>query len=179
MKKLFLMLLILSPLCGCFYYEGGHFVSTLSVRFVPPTEWNGRLIPAKQICRAQGGHGATPALYVSHIPAGVNLLIMEINDLDDPFLNKNGGNGSIGFYHNGNSTATLLPVPGETFSLPSFAFEEKASRVNSAKPYPYMPPCIERDHRYSVTIKAVRRQGSFEKQVTDLLGKGEIMLGRY
>ncbi len=42
-----------------------------------------------------------------------------------------------------------------------------------------MPPCIERDQRYAVTIKAVRRQGSFDKQVTELLGKGEIMLGRY
>lgn len=99
--------------------------------------------PANQGCRFQGGGGSTPALYVSHIPEQTNLLILEINNLDEPALAQNGGNGSIGFYHNGESTAVLLPVPGESYTLPSFAFKEKASRVNAAKPYPYMPPCLE------------------------------------
>ena len=105
---------------------------------------------------------------------------MEINDLDDPALSENGGLGSIGFYHDGeSSSAVLLPVPGETNILPSFAFKEKSSRLNEAKPFPYTPPCIERKHRYSLTIKAVNRTGSFDKQKTVLLGEGRIKLGKY
>lgn len=179
MKKLFLFLLPLFLLSGCAYYKNGQPLTLLSVKFMPPSDWNGKTIPAHQGCRAQGGQGSTPALYISRIPAQTNLLIMEINNLDVPSLATGGGQGSIGFYHNGESTAVLLPVPGETYTLPKFAFEEKASRVNSSRPYPYMPPCVESKHRYSITIKAVRRTGSFDKQETLLLGEGEIYLGKY
>ena len=104
---------------------------------------------------------------------------MEINDLDDAALSEDGGLGSIGFYHNGDSVVTLLPVPGESYDLPPYAFREKANRVDPAKPYAYMPPCLEKKHHYSATIKAVNRTGSFDKQKTVLLGIGEINLGRY
>lgn len=180
MKKLFLCFLSLIVSGGCASYSyNGRPVTRLSVSFMEPTEWNGKIIPATQGCRFQGGQGSTPALYVSRIPEQTNLLIMEINNLDVPELAENGGNGSIGFYHNGESTAVLLSVPGESYSLPSFAFKEKSSRVNSAKPYPYMPPCLEKHQRYSITIKAVRRTGSFDKQKTDVLGTGRIDLGKY
>ena len=179
MKRLFLYFLFLILPGGCVPYFHHTAVPTLSVSFMKPTEWNGKIIPASQGCRFQGGQGSTPALYISHIPAQTNLLIMEINNLDVPSLASDGGNGSIGFYHNGESTAVLLPIPGESYSLPSFAFKEKASRVNPAKPYPYMPPCLEKHQRYSITIKAVRRTGSFDKQKTDLLGIGHISLGKY
>ncbi len=178
MKKLFLCFLSLIVSGGCTYYDG-YRVSGLSVSFMEPTEWNGKTIPPKQICREWGGQGSTPALYITDIPAQTNLIIMEINNLDEPTLAERGGNGSIGFYHNGEPTAVLLPVPGETYSLPKFAFKEKASRVNPAKPYPYMPPCIEKKHHYAITIKAVNRTGSFDKQRTVPLGIGEIDLGKY
>ncbi len=173
MKKQFLCLLSLCALNACSH------VSTLSVEYVEPSEWNGRRIAAHQGCRADGGRGSTPTLYVSGIPYGTNLLILEIDNMDNPALNKNGGQGSIGFYHNGESTATLLPVPGETYALPKFAFEEKASRVNPSKPYPYMPPCVEKGHYYSLTVKAVNRTGSFDQQKTVLLGRGSLDMGRY
>ncbi|MBP3403914.1 MAG: hypothetical protein J6L82_08395 [Alphaproteobacteria bacterium] len=179
MKKLFLCFLSLIISGGCVSGMYSHPVAELSVSFMEPTDWNGKIFPANQGCRFQGGQGSTPALYVSRIPEQTNLLILEINNLDVPELAQNGGNGSIGFYHNGESTAVLLPVPGESYSLPSFAFKEKASRVNAAKPYPYMPPCLEKHQRYTATVKAVKRTGSFDKQQTDVLGIGEIDLGKY
>lgn len=178
MKKLFLCFLSLIVSGGCTYYDG-YRVSGLSVSFMEPTDWNGEIIPAKQLCRYWGGQGGTPALYVTDIPSETNLIIMEINNLDEPALAERGGLGSIGFYHNGEPTAVLLPIPGETHSLPSFAFKEKASRVNSAKPYPYTPPCIKKNQLYAVTIKAVKRTGSFDKQKTIPLGIGGIALGKY
>lgn len=173
MKKQFLCLLSLCALNACAP------ISSLHVEYVEPEEWNGRIIAAHQGCRANGGRGSTPTLYVSDIPPETNLLILEIDNMDNPALDKNGGQGSIGFYHNGESTATLLPVPGETYALPKFAFEEKANRVNPSKPYPYMPPCIEKGQHYSLTVKAVNRTGSFDQQKTVLLGRGTLKMGRY
>ncbi|MBO4520826.1 MAG: hypothetical protein J5787_06425 [Alphaproteobacteria bacterium] len=181
MKKLFLYFLPLVLLSGCATYDDDEnvSVSSLSVKFMEPTDWNGKIIPPHQACRADGGKGNTPTLIVKGIPERTNLLIMEINDLDNPALSENGGLGSVGFYHNGEPSAVLLPVPGETNELPGFAFKEKSSRVRKARPYPYTPPCIEKKHLYSVTIKAVKRTGSFDKQKTVLLGEGDIKLGVY
>lgn len=177
MRKLFLCFLSLFALTGCVSNE--YDVSDISVEFLEPTQWNGRWIPPHQACGSDGGIGSTPPLYVSDIPEGTNLLILEINDLDTPALSENGGLGSIGFYHNGEFSASLFPVPGESFMLPPFAFKEKSNRVNPAKPWPYMPPCLEKKHLYYATVKAVRRTGSFDKQKTVLLGIGTIKLGRY
>ena len=135
MKNLFLAFFSLIILNGCTYYDGER-VSSLSVDFLQPTEWNGKIIPAHQGCGMDGGIGSTPPLYVSGIPAKTNLLILEINDIDEPTLSEGGGLGSIGFYHNGDFSAVLLPVPGESNVLPNFAFKEKSSRVSSAKPFP-------------------------------------------
>lgn len=176
MKKLFLSFLSLAFLSACAF---GYRVSTLSIEFLEPTTWNGNIIPPRQSCSSDGGIGSTPPLYVSHIPEKTNLLIMEINNLDVPALSENGGHGSIGFYHNGEHSATLLPVPGESNVLPKFAFKEKSNRVKPSKPYPYMPPCSEKGHKYSVTVKAVNRTGSFDKQQTTLLGIGHLDLGVY
>ncbi len=178
MKKLFLYFLSLTALNGCVSSEED-YVYSLSVSFLQPTEWNGKIIPPHQGCRSDGGKGSTPPLYVTGIPKTANLLIMEINDLDVPALSENGGLGSIGFYHNGESSASLFPVPGEENILPNFAFKEKSSRVNPVKPFPYTPPCLEKRHHYSATIKAVKRTGSFDKQKTVLVGIGKIRLGRY
>ena len=177
MKKLFLSFLPLMFLSACALFQNR--VVSLSVNFLEPTEWNGNVIPPHQSCSFDGGIGSTPPLHVRGVPEGTNLIIMEINNLDEPSLSENGGHGSIGFYHNGEHSATLLPIPGESNVLPKFAFKEKSSRVKPSKPYPYMPPCIERKHRYAITVKAVNRTGSFDKQRTVLLGIGHIDLGTY
>ncbi len=177
MKK-FLVLFVLA-LAGCSISSddfGG--LSELDIDFIQPTKWNGVEIPASQLCRQEGGHGATPPLYVTDIPSETNLIILEINNDDIPDL-ATAGLGSIGFYHKGDSSAGLLPVEGETFSMPSFAFEEKASRVYSAHPYPYMPPCKAKGYHYSATVLAVKRTGSFDKQKTEILAIGRIDLGRH
>lgn len=177
MKK-YLVLFVLA-LAGCAFSpaEFGN-VAELDIEFVQPTRWNGKIVPARQICRREGGRGSTPPLQIEGIPSGTNLIILEINNIDVPEL-ADAGQGSIGFYHNGESSAVLMPVPGETFRLPSFAFEEKASKINSAQPYPYMPPCHAKNHRYTATVLAVKRTGSFDKQQTVVLGAGEIDLGKY
>ena len=178
MKKLFLSFLMTAFLSGCASEYGD--VATLSVEFLRPTKWNGKIIPPRQSCRAEGGKGSTPPLYVTGIPEETNLLILEIDDLDMPGLDENGGLGSIGFYHNGDFSASLLPVDGETHVLPPYAFKEKSNRVNPANPYAYMPPCIEKNHHmYVATVKAVKRTGSFDRQETIILGEGFIRLGRY
>ena len=178
MKKQFLYLLLSVALTGCASHDE-NYVYPLTLSFSQPTEWNGKIIPSQQGCRADGGKGNTPPLHVSDIPENTNLLIMEINDLDYGLLAKDGGLGAVGFYHKGGSAALLLPVPGETNDLPGFAFKEKTSRVHPSKPFAYTPPCIERKHHYSATVKAVNRTGSFDKQKTILLGIGHIDLGVY
>ena len=176
MKKQFLFPLLLTFLSGC---HGDGYVYPLSVSFSDRTGWNGKIIPARQGCRKVGGKGNTPSLHITGIPEETNLLIMEINDLGSSALSENGGLGSIGFYHNGEPSALLLPVPGESYELPPYAFKEKSNRVDPAKPYAYQPPCLEKKHYLSVTVKAVKRTGSFDKQKTVLLGEGKIGLGRY
>ena len=182
MKKLFLPLLCLCSLTACSSneneWENGPY-ETLSVRFVEPSVWDGKTFPATQICHKEGGNSSTPALYVNNIPAGTNVITMEINNLSNVALAEDGGLGTIGFYHDGSAAATLFPVPGETYTLPSFAFEEKVNRINPSKPYPYLPPCAKLNNKYSLTIKALKRTGSFDKQQSTVLGQGRIALGTY
>ena len=178
MKKLFLSFLSVIALSGCALYDESQAYQ-LSVSFLEPTEWNGKIIPPHQSCHTDGGIGSTPPLYVSYIPEGTNLLILEIDDMDKPALSVDGGHGSIGFYHSGDFSAVLLPVPGETNVLPNYAFKEKGNRYDKVKPFPYMPPCIQKGHRFVATVKAVKRTGSFDKQKTILLGEGKIDLGVY
>lgn len=174
MKKSVLFMIL--SLAACATNPNYIEVADLSVNFIAPTEWNGDVIPARQTCRKEAGRGATPALFIKNIPENTNLILLEINDTSNPTL-ANAGLGTIGFYHDGRSTATLLPVSGETYTLPPFAFEEKASKINPAKPYPYFPPCHFKKHTYTATIKAVKRTGSFDKQKTVVLGTGKITLG--
>ena len=126
-KRTFLAVLTAGLLSACttgIFYNG---VQELSVSFVQPSEWDGKVFPAVQMCNGIGGAGSTPALFVANIPPETNVIILEMNNLSNPALAVGGGLGAIGFYHDGEETATLLPVPGETGDLPSFAFEEKVS----------------------------------------------------
>lgn len=182
MKKLSAVLCSLFMLTACAtdYPDA----DSLFVSFIKPSVWGRGVFsspfPPSMLCKAQGGQAKTPALYVENIPDEANLLILEINNLLNPALAYDGGMGSIGFYHNENeNTATLLPVPGETMKLPKYAFREKPNRVNSAKPYAYIPPCQTTGGEYSATVKAVRRTGAFDTQRTDILAVGTIYLGDY
>ncbi len=177
MKKYFVLFVLALAACST-VTDGYDGATELDVEFLQPTKWNGNVIPAQQICRREGGRGSTPPLYIGSIPPETNLIIMEINNIDIPELEK-AGQGSIGFYHDGSDSAVLMPVPGETFRLPSFAFEEKASKIYPAQPWPYMPPCHLKNYHYTATVLAVKRTGSFDKQVTRVLGVGTIDLGRY
>ncbi len=186
MKKTSALSGIFLLLAACSSFESYEYrnADALYVSFIKPSEWGRGVFespfPPSMLCKSEGGVGKTPALYVENIPENANLLIMEINNLTNPALAYDGGMGSIGFYHEqGQGEATLLPVSGETFRLPKYAFLEKPNRVNVNKPYAYMPPCTVKGGEYSATIKAVRRTGSFDKQRTDVLAIGTIYLGDY
>ncbi|MGD9639355.1 MAG: hypothetical protein AB7U85_09915 [Alphaproteobacteria bacterium] len=152
----------------------------LDVKFARPSPWNGTKIPGAQVCQRDGGNGATPPLVINKIPQGTNAIIVEFNDLDNIYLSHGGGNGKIGYYHNGSTTAWLLPVQGETTELPPYAFIEQLHRGRSARGTAYLPPCSSgNNHLYVADVVAVHRSGEFEGQRTEVLARGNIVLGRY
>ena len=189
MRKKCLAFLMMTALCGCASYPEYPDADTLDVEFVQPSVWGtgswfSVYFPASQLCHAEGGQGKTPTLYVSGIPDKANLILLEINDETNPALAKDGGLGTIGFYHNENEdTQVLLPVSGGHSVLPEkervYAFKEKSNRINEAKGFAYYPPCKEAGGEYYATVKAVRRTGAFDTQKTEVLAVGTIYLGKH
>ncbi|MCQ2914268.1 MAG: hypothetical protein MJ247_03640 [Alphaproteobacteria bacterium] len=178
MKKI--IFLCLFALCGCGTLYNGERVASLDVEFdeTTPSSWGSRNIPSTQVCRRDGGRGATPGLLVSNIPVKANLLLLSMNDDDNPDL-ANGGLGVLGFpIISGQTEKLLMPVMGEENRLPKFVFAEKRTIAN-VNEYPYMPPCRALKHHYSASVIAVYRTGSFDKQKTEVLGYGKIYLGKY
>lgn len=152
----------------------------LSVSFARPSPWNGAKIPGSQVCHLDGGNGATPPLVVRNIPRETNIIIVEFNNLNNVYLSYDGGKGKIGFYHDGKPTAWLLPVQGETNDLPPYAFIEAQHRGRISRGTAYLPPCSGgNNHLYVAEIIAAKRTGEFDKQITTVLAKGRITLGRY
>ncbi len=178
MKKLFLELFFFLFVSACAFGRSDSYVNDLSVEFLKPTVWGKEIIPAAQGCLKDGGRGATPALYISKIPKGTNLILLQINN-EEAQPSVEGLHGTLGFYHTTGRTAVLPPVFGETFEIPKIAFMEKPSFLYPARPFPYYPPCIERNHSFVAVVRAVKRTGAFDTQKTELLGEGKIQLGRY
>jgi hypothetical protein len=140
--------------------------------------WTGQSLPPGQHCRRWGGDGATPPLRIEGIPAGVNAIILEFNDLDFAPLATDGGHGKIGFWHEGGASATLPAVPGGTATLPAGSFVEAHARGQNATGG-YQPPCSGgRGNVYAADVKAVykaRKEGEENK----LFATGHIRIGRY
>lgn len=141
--------------------------------------WDGRHIPVGQQCPRFGGHGATPQLAVSAIPAGTQALVLAFSDRDYPPMDH-GGHGVIGYHLAPGTTAVRVPrVPGNSFNLPTgfFLVHAQANPGYDTRGA-YLPPCSGgRNHLYTVTVEAVTLNGA---GLPDrVLGKTVIDLGRY
>lgn len=154
-------------------------MSELRITFVDPA-WDGRVIPADQQCRRDGGHGRTPALKVENIPPKANELLIEFSDKSFIPMDK-GGHGIIGYRLTPGATEALIPaIPGHTFDLPAPFFVVSAHRRPAwDAPGAYLPPCSGGNgNYYYVTIKAIYASDQLE-QMPRMLGRGKLNLGRY
>lgn len=143
-------------------------------------DWNGRSIPAGQQCHRFGGHGATPRVAVSGIPAGTQALMLAFSDRDYKPMD-NGGHGVIGYLipPGRHGVVTVPSVRGHTFDLPAGFF---VVRAHANPTYDiagaYMPPCSGgKGHMYYVTVEAVTLDGAGHP--AKLLGKTVVDIGRY
>lgn len=182
MKKVLLAVSVSFLMMGC--VTGGGYkpvaenLPQLKVSFADPA-WTGKAIPPGQHCQLFGGKGATPALKVENIPAGVNAIIVEFNDLSFGPLSNGGGHGKIGYWVKG-ASATLFSVPGDTDKLPEGAFIE--SRARSTGQYAsvgYLPPCSGgKGNTYAAEVKAVFK-ATDDPEANKLFATGKITLGNY
>lgn len=154
----------------------------LKVEFAAKSGWNERVVPGTALChREQGISGATPTLHVTNIPAGANALIVEFNVENRHNLSYDGALGKVGFYHQGSEEAWLLPVKGETKTLPDYAFSAALHRVESIEATPYFPPCriLGVDLDYFALIYAVQIDDFEAPENRRILASGRIRLGKH
>ncbi|SDH49863.1 hypothetical protein [Roseospirillum parvum] len=150
----------------------------LSVTFADAA-WDGEHLPAGQHCSKFGGHGATPPLVVSGIPAPADAIVIEYNDRSYQPLSEDGGHGIIGYrIAPGSPTAELPAVPGETAEgLPEGTWIVRQNRATGSYARPgYLPPCSGgKGNTYVADVFAVRlTNDGYEK-----LAEARVTLGRY
>lgn len=141
--------------------------------------WNGKKIPADQVCKKFGGNQASsPALTVEGIPADADALVLSFNDESYTPMDK-GGHGIVRITHNKGATAQVPAVPGETDNLPAGVSVATKHRGTgwSGTGGAYLPPCSGgRGNTYSIDVSAVKT-GSDGSSAT--LAKGRIVMGKY
>ncbi|MCL2672954.1 MAG: hypothetical protein FWF01_01025 [Alphaproteobacteria bacterium] len=154
-------------------YQGPMVIS-----FAMDSPWDGVTIPPEQTCMAEDIIPSTPELVVENIHGAANLILLEINDSNEPLLSSRGGLGVIGFYHDGSPTAVLKPVSAFTRNMPDHAFLEAGNRSVNRDIEGYMPPCSGgRNHLFTARIWAVKRDvNRVEPDI--ILDMREIELGR-
>lgn len=150
----------------------------LTVNLAEPA-WNGKKIPADQVCKKFGGNQASsPALTVEGIPADADALVLSFNDESYTPMDK-GGHGIVRFALNKSATAQVPAVPGESDSLPSGVSVVTKHRGTgwSGTGGAYLPPCSGgRGNTYSIDVSAVKT-GNDGSSAT--LAKGKIVMGKY
>lgn len=140
--------------------------------------WDGDLVPTGMQCQKFGGvEPRSPALVISQIPEGTNVLIFEYSDRSHQPMD-NGGHGKVGFaISQQTGTVWVPPVSGHTFELPTGFFMIEAHRNPKwDKAGAYMPPCSGgKKNSYYVTVKAGKVSG------TDMTIQAETVLelGKY
>lgn len=140
--------------------------------------WDGQQIPAGMQCQKFGGDGPrSPALMVSDMPEGTNLLMFEYSDRSFAPMD-NGGHGRFGLAINQPVNKLWVShVPGHSFDLPQGFFLIEPHRNPSWDTAgAYMPPCSGgRNNEYYVTVSAVK----FDGEKLDKLATQVLELGRY
>ncbi len=140
--------------------------------------WDGKMIPKGQQCQKfKGEQPATPALKISGIPAGTNMLEMAYSDRDYEPMN-NGGHGRVGMALNHAHDSIDVPaIAGHSFDLPTGFLSIEAHRNPKwDKAGTYMPPCSGgKGHAYYVTVKALQFDGNSAKTLAETL----VEIGKY
>ncbi len=139
--------------------------------------WDGNKVPEGQHCAKHGGHGASPALKISNIPAEANRIIVSFSNGAYKKLD-NGGHGIIGLHIPAGTTSALFPSIAENIvEMPKDAYIVSAQKGDWGKDgAAYMAPCSGgKGSRYYATVRAVNEKDGavFE------LSKTDIELGKY
>lgn len=147
----------------------------LTATFADPATWNGKTVPASQVCQKFKGSGATPALNLTNVPAATTAVVLAFNDETYQAMN-NGGHGAVRFAVTpANGAVTLPSAPGETDALPAGVTTEKAHLASdySGTGGAYLPPCSGgKGNTYTATVTALDAAGA-------KLGETRIVLGTY
>ncbi|MDO6565401.1 hypothetical protein Q4488_18675 [Amphritea sp. 1_MG-2023] len=121
--------------------------------------WDGKHVPTGQQCLKFGGDNpATPALTVSDLPPGTNVIVLEYSDRDSQKMD-NGGHGRMQYTVNTSASQVTIPsVAGHSFDIPAeFKIIEAHRSPGWDKAGAYMPPCSGgKGHAYYVTITALQ-----------------------
>ncbi|MEO9274603.1 hypothetical protein ABFY09_07060 [Marinomonas sp. 5E14-1] len=133
--------------------------------------WDGSTVPAAEQCQKFGGTSpATPALTLSKLPKGTDVIVMEYSDRDSQNMN-NGGHGQMSYTLASSVSEVEIPsVLGHTYALPApFKMIAEHRGPGWDKAGAYMPPCSGgKDHAYYVTIKAMGDNKVLEQTVLEL-----------
>jgi len=138
--------------------------------------WDGREVPVIGRCRTCGGDGRSPALRVSGLPAGVDEVIVEFNDLRITDLARNGGHGAIAVATGGKAEVVVPSIREESMTLPPGVRCVSKHRCvfYGHKPGAYKAPCgCGHGNVYQATVKAVRSEGGR----TTVLATTKVSLG--
>jgi len=153
MKLKILSTFVIASSCGF-----TNFASALEVKFSDPA-WNGETIPVGQQCQKFGGENpASPALTLSEIPLGSDLIVLEYSDRDSKKMD-NGGHGIMSYAIDNAMTNIDIPsVTGHSFDIPQgFTMIEKHRGAGWDIEGAYMPPCSgANNHAYYVTVKSMK-----------------------
>lgn len=148
----------------------------LVVSFVD-SKWDGNKVPDGQHCAKHGGHGASPALKVSNIPAEANRILVSFSNGAYKKLD-NGGHGIIGMQiPAGTSVAQIPSVAENIIDMPKDVYIVSAQKGDWGKDgAAYMAPCSGgKGSRYYATVRAVNEKDGAVNE----LSKIDIELGKY
>ena len=134
--------------------------------------WDGKVVPADQICQLRGGNGSTPPMNLSGLPKGTVRVLVEYNDMSYYSMAFDGGHGALSFPATA-PEADLPSVPAMTAELPHGALVVSAARATGRfASSGYLPPCSGgRGHMYAATIKALAEDGTVLDAVTLDMGR--------
>ena len=157
-------------------------VLPFAVELSPKNVWDGKTFPTSESCAKYGGFAKSPSFLIHSAPQGTNVILVSFNNDSVDGMDK-GGLGTIGYIYepNKNGEPVLLnSVKAGEVKLPKGVFLEKPHRYNDAAPSAYYAPCkpAKGHEKYSVTLTAVKRSGSFAGQTTEVLGTTTLPLGK-
>jgi len=156
--------------------------SPLNAELSPKNVWDGKTFPTSEVCAKHGGFAKSPSFLIHSAPQGTNVILVSFNNDSVDGMDK-GGLGTIGYIYepNKNGEPVLLnSVKAGEVKLPKGVFLEKPHRYTEAAPSAYYAPCkpAKGQEKYSVTLTAAKRSGTFANQTTEVLEEITLPLGK-